>query len=437
VDYRRYCRWAEWTLVATLIGLHGAVFCWSEDPSQPNFVLVAAHDAQLLSAIVLILGWVVLGPGRWWIRVIASPVLVGLWFLPWNAQMQPRELAEGFIAAFCCAAAVLICGLRAMGFSVAKLPSNGEPERGAQFSLLSLIVAMTAIAMTIGLLEALRPTLSSVNTAWYIDSGGPLTFAPPSARIGEEVRLLVAAWALAFACVGGLWVVLRPGGMWLRLAALPVLIAAGGSYLAHLSGWGDGYFVPTALSLAIAFAAVAGMCGLSVLPLRLMNYRLQHWPRPRGASIAKSTDLQPLAERAVAAGVLVTISLLGSWPVATALRGDSRRYVNFLNRDFGIIVPFSTSIRDQIAPPLSACGQWIEFQSVSPWNRLTWLIQNTITPNSSGPWIGIEPRAPYSNNLSIITGSGQFVIPQEDAGSESNAADGTLPAGATTSGGMF
>src|SRR5262245_13910476 len=104
--------------------MHAAIYFWPESPSQPNFVLMAAHDGQLLAAIGLIVGWVVLGPGRLWVRLLAAPVLVGLWFWPVNWQMQPRDTPGSFVVTmFLCSTAIFL-GLRAVGFKVVRQPAT-------------------------------------------------------------------------------------------------------------------------------------------------------------------------------------------------------------------------------------------------------------------------------------------------------------------------
>src|SRR5262245_7830254 len=133
MDYRRWCGWAESGLVVAVVVLHATIFFWPENPSRPNFLLATAHDAQLLAAIVLIIGWVVLGPGRLWVRLAASPILVWLWFLPWNAAMQPREMTTGFVITFFFAASVVIGGLRLVGLRIDRRLTPSDPERGAQF----------------------------------------------------------------------------------------------------------------------------------------------------------------------------------------------------------------------------------------------------------------------------------------------------------------
>jgi hypothetical protein len=221
-------------------------------------------------------------------------------------------------------------------------------------------------------LEALRPTLGANSVFEFLSSDNPA----PSTPIPQQTRQLVMVASVAIAALGGIWVMLRPGGMWLRLAALAALIGAGAFYLAHLGAGAEGYLVPTTLSLAVAFAAVAGLCAVSVLPVRLMGYRLQR-PIKRlvGASIEK--DVQPHAERAVAAVLVVAIVVLNGSPVVKALqRGTSATNEQF-GRDVGIIFPFSTDLSDQMQPPISACRQWIDYQSVSPWSRRYWLIKHS------------------------------------------------------------
>ena len=78
----------------------------------------------------------------------------------------------------------------------------------------------------------------------------------------------------ASAALGGVWVVLRPGTIWLRLAGLVVSLGVLGVYLPHLSGVATEEFTASAVNLSIALAAIAMHTGISVLPLRLLGYRL-------------------------------------------------------------------------------------------------------------------------------------------------------------------
>jgi hypothetical protein len=132
------------------------------------------------------------------------------------------------------------------------------------------------------------------------------------------------------------------------------------------------------------------------------------------ASNVKTRDeRQKLAERAVAAGVLVTIVALGGRTIVPALRSDASTYINFVNRDFGIIVPLPTRIRDQIAPPLAACDQWIKYQSVSPWSRLTFWFDSTLTLSNTN-WVGIDADGADSFSQANVTTLNRMPGPADD-----------------------
>ena len=266
MDYRRWCWWAEWGVVAAVMGLHGLVFACPDETASSRFMpMTWAHDAQALAVAALMLGWGILGPGRLAVRVLGAAVLIPVWFF---VVMQPRSVPAESVATVFCAAALILAGIRLCGFRVARSAEHYGRERGAQFSLLSLMVLITVVGLVVGLLEALRPTLDAFPDANF----GAV--APSERRVAYQVREIVLAMAVALTSVGGLWVVLRPRMMWLRLVAAVAVIPATGVYLSHLSGEvGDG-FVAMAMNLSIALLAVAGLCGVTVLPLRMMGFRL-------------------------------------------------------------------------------------------------------------------------------------------------------------------
>jgi hypothetical protein len=370
MNYRRWSRVAEWGVVAAVVALNAGIFFWPENPSQPNFLLAAAHDAQLLSVIVLVIGWVVLGPGHLWLRLIAAPALVWLWFLPWNAAMQPREMTAAFIKTFFWAAAVLICGLRVCGLRISKRSATDGPEPGAQFSLLALIVATTLIAIAIGSLEALRPALRSTqedyNLATLIESW-------PSARIGIQLRELVMAATVAFTAAGGLWVVVRPGAPWLRLAALAALVPGAGLYLSHLSGASGVYLGLTDRSLLFQTAAyltcglmpVAGLAALSVLPLRLMNFRLQ---RPlQSAPEVKVRRQQAVCLAQRVAAIFLLGAAIGVVPVSGVLnKPDMTADPGRING--GAMVWSRIHHFESNQAPMNTFARWIDDPAVSTWD---------------------------------------------------------------------
>jgi hypothetical protein len=368
MDYRRMCRWAEWGLVAAVVGLHGAVFFWREDPSRPNFVLTAAHDAQLLSASVLIVGWAALGPGRWWIRLAAAPVLIGLWFLPWNGAMQPREITAGFVGTLFCAAAVVAYGLRACGLRVAPRAATAGPDRGAQFSLLGLLVATTAIAVAIGSLEALRSTIGA-SRVWDVESGVVALWSRQPMDAGQQARLLIMAVAVALAGQGGVWAVLRPGSIWLRGAALAALIPAAAFYLAHVAGNATGALTTTAQSLGLGLAAVAGWCGVSVLPLRTMNFRLARVLAP--AAEAAEGRKNRLGQAAAAIAAVLAAVLMGTAFVRSKARQMNIADVGTFSGRINVLTELSNLSSGDVSrveTPLKAFAQWIDRRNAENFN---------------------------------------------------------------------
>ena len=70
----------SWGLLAAIVALHAMIFCWRKDGMRPEFWLVAAHDAQLLTATALIIGWVVLVPDGSGSAVLHHPYSSGSGF---------------------------------------------------------------------------------------------------------------------------------------------------------------------------------------------------------------------------------------------------------------------------------------------------------------------------------------------------------------------
>ncbi|HEX5103967.1 MAG TPA: hypothetical protein VFV87_09170, partial [Pirellulaceae bacterium] len=112
MNLARASRIAEWALVVAVGLLHVSIFFWAERADQPSFLVSTTHDAQLYSAVALILAWTVLGPGWVWLRGGALPLLVIAWFLPWNTQMFPRETAASFPLAVAASAALIVVAIR-------------------------------------------------------------------------------------------------------------------------------------------------------------------------------------------------------------------------------------------------------------------------------------------------------------------------------------
>src|SRR6185369_7665426 len=198
-----------------------------------------------LSAIVLIVGWGILGPGRLWIRLLSAPAFAGLWFLPWNSAVQPRQLETGFFTIYLCAVLAFVGGVRLSGIRIVRTSPGQASEIRAQFSLLSLLLAVTIFSIVIGVLESLRPVLGADTRAQWSDMSDILMFPPFSVRNAESTRQIVIATATALSGIAGGAIVLRPGGAWLRLMSVAVIVPAAAFYLAHWGGSRGGDFLAT------------------------------------------------------------------------------------------------------------------------------------------------------------------------------------------------
>jgi hypothetical protein len=404
MDDRRFGRVAEWGLTAAVIALHAIIFLWPENWSRPNFLLITAHDAQLLSATVIIIGWVVLGPGRLWVRLAAAPALAWLWFLLLNRALDSREITAAFFAAYVGCVAVLVSAVRALGLQVRRFDGQRGRERGAQFSLSVLIVATTLIALAIGGLEALRPMVSLAGPWERYDMDDLLSFGR-STRVGEQVRELMAAGFLSLAALSGVWTALRPGAPWVRLAANVVLMGAAGLYLAHLSaaaginrGLADAtLLMPTAASLAVAFLVTAGMAALWVLPLRFMDYRLLRTaPAPCQTPVTVDERIQLAKQGAVVLLVLVVIGFLCAGRKLTQDRGGSSGRINWNTSAIASRPLFDTH---DVVAPLNALGQWAEQGAAIGWDLE---LEQRLSISSGGGGLDVMPVTEGGGILSIV-----------------------------------
>ena len=346
MDIARASRIAEWAFVVAVGLVHVVIFCWAERADQPNFLVAAAHDAQLLSAIVLILAWAVLGPGWVWVRGGALPLLVAMWFLPWNTRMFPRETTASFPIAVAASAAMIVVCLRICRLRVVPVSNRCGPERGAQFSILAMLIATTLIAAAVGLLESLRPILSG-NIEGLSHVARYVFDTVEDVLRAATIRSLVGAAAVAGAAVGGIWVVLRPGAMWVRAMGLAVGLGVLGVYLPHLRGIPAEEFRGVAINLAFNMAAVAALAGVTALPLRLMDYRLQRPAKAANPAVAAPTTEDGSRVRHRVAAVLgLLILVCGGIPLAHWLQ---RRYA------------------ESLQSPTQAFARWAEPQRPSPW----------------------------------------------------------------------
>ncbi len=246
---------------------------------------------QVLPAaqLILLAGWTVLGPGPIWLRLPVAPVLLVFWAVGWSQDPSKiAETASQWLPAAGLAAAIIALGIRCCGLRLTiDTPSAAFGQRHPQFSIGALIILTTLIAVALGILEWLRPTLrTDRELSIYLER--LLAARMESGWVGEffaglSPRHGVLAAALAAAAMTTLGCVLRPGPMWLRLLVTAVLVPLLGIYLANLTGSGR----EASVNLAISLTVLSAVVGVSALPLRLLDMRL-----------SRRTGFQPVLIRA-------------------------------------------------------------------------------------------------------------------------------------------
>jgi hypothetical protein len=272
MNYRRLSQGTEWAVLAAVVLLHAMILVPFSSQGDVAWLQIAA-EAQPLAAIVLVSAWGVLGPGWRWCRgiaicllllfVIGTPSNDGLGpFVP-----APVPLTMPFAIAI--AAFLFVIFMRLSGLRATRSGKGGHESR-PQFSIRSLLVTTTLIAVVIGCLEVLRPTVLVVSPE--IESDGLARWQLENQA--TTVRQCVLSAAVAACSVAALAVVLRPGIAWLRLGILAVAIPTIGAYLTHLSGESAESFAVRAMEMTTALAAPAILVAITVVPLRLMGYRL-------------------------------------------------------------------------------------------------------------------------------------------------------------------
>ena len=290
MNLTRWTRRAEVAVTAAVVVLHLVLMVLPERGEFPGFFAVAGRQALALCQPAILLVWAMLGPGRWWWRLPAAGLLllgVTLW---WGEIPNPTRLenTDAMFLAFCSASIAIFGLLRCTGMSLSDLEQHREPR--AQFSIRTLLIATTLIAAVIAVLEYLRPALAEAElqrVTTFGFPGGVITL-PNETFTATTLRAIVLGVASAAIAGGALLAVLRPGAVWLRAIILAIVLPALAGYLIHLINVSDSSLTQRVAELAWAFASLATMTAVSVLPLRLLGYRLY---RP-------AANLQAVASRA-------------------------------------------------------------------------------------------------------------------------------------------
>jgi hypothetical protein len=320
VDQHRLSRRLDWAVWAGVAMLHViGVATWFRDSSA--WLALALRDSVPIVWLVLIPAWAVLGTGRAWLRWPAAIGLLLVWVAVYSGEFfklwfpfPPPILFTIVIVVLASSLVMRLCGLRLRGASPDDLLLT------PQFSIRSILIATALVAVTIAALKWLGPRLE------YDPQGDRYGIARELAIRGENLltgrtvevlrgvfprnnRELFLAVSVASVALGGLWSVLRPGPVWLRLTTLSLAIPILAAYMSAVGRMDSADRFGQTGELAMALASYAALAAVTALPLRLFDYRLMRAAaavdvaqRGQGASAGvpsaeKSQPLsQPLAE---------------------------------------------------------------------------------------------------------------------------------------------
>jgi hypothetical protein len=320
VDQHQLSRRLDWAVLAGVASLHAiGVATWFRDSSA--WLALALRDSVPIVWLVLIPTWAVLGTGRAWQRWPAAIGLLAVWVAVFSGEFFGRGLPFVppilFTIVFLVLASSLVmrlCGLRLRGASPDDLSLT------PQFSIRSILIATALVAVTIAALKWLEPRLAYDPLGEQYASVRDLVIRGENLLTGGTVevmrgvvprnnRELFLAVGMASVALGGLWSVLRPGPVWLRLTTLALAIPILAAYMSSAGRTESAERFGQTGELAMALASYAALAAVTALPLRLFDFRLMRAAAPvdvakRGLgasndvpSAEKSQPLsQPIAE---------------------------------------------------------------------------------------------------------------------------------------------
>jgi hypothetical protein len=291
VDQHRLSRRLDWAVGAGVAMLHViGVANWQR--SSNAWVALALRDSVPIVWLVLIPCWAVLGAGRVWLRWPAATGLLAVWGVVYSGEFfggglpfPPPILFTIVFVVLASSAVMRLCGLRLRGASPDDLAMT------PQFSIRSILIATALVAVTIAALKWLEPRLAYDPLGEQYGSVRDLVIRGENLLTGGTVevmrgvvprnnREMFLAVGMASVALGGLWSVLRPGPVWLRLTTLALAIPILAAYMSAAGRTEAAERFGQTGELAMALASYAALAAVTALPLRLFDYRLMRAAAP-------------------------------------------------------------------------------------------------------------------------------------------------------------
>ena len=276
---------AEILLLTIVVTLHVAgwfALDYLKQLGTPGSLLAEAFPFASLSLLAL---WIPLGPGPLFLRGAASPLLA--WIIDQAANSHgPTDwtLADKLLASVAGCLFLVAIILRICGVRVIPKPPRLD-DKAPQFSVRGLLIVTTLVALCVGGLEAARPWFEPVENRPIISDAeldailaGKLTKDHFNLNwpeylgwinLGRPRQALMAVVLIANSLLAG-WSAMRPGIPWLRFAGVAACVCAMGLYLGQFTGFDR----ESTLTITVWIATIGLIVGLSVVPLRLMGYRV-------------------------------------------------------------------------------------------------------------------------------------------------------------------
>lgn len=253
VNYERWTWWAERSAAALMVLMHLALTAWLFHAEHRAYVPAGIlADSLAVTQFALITLWILFGPGAIGVRFLAIPML-GLIGLIWTVDRYSRE-SQHFLTLQGTMIILLLIAMipaRIYGLGMRMIGPAAPENAQIRFSIRGLLAITTLAAI---LLFAAGWVRSRVDAA---------------SEIPESWRATLMAIVFALATVLAAWALLRPGNPTIRFAIAAVLVpvlAAAPAYTLRAAN--------LTLPFCTWVSTHAGIVVISLLPLRLMGYRL-------------------------------------------------------------------------------------------------------------------------------------------------------------------